>query len=357
MSRFLPWLIAALALAVAACAAEPVTPEQRVKVNAILATVKADNPPSELVAEDALVKEGKALLPAMAAILLEKRGDFHQADMPLRHLVESFDSGHLTAQITALDQAIFRLASGVNPRQRIIEWAHALKFADDGRAFTREFLPLPVLDIETDRLQRVFPAYRFYFVYLPGYLGGAAPPEEIVRALLVPDPLRVINLFAVDKAGHVSLMTRAVEGLQEVDRTVVGIPGDIGALEALFSDILPPVKTADAAKDAVGAWLRLTTSFWLWSNQPLAFSPIADADLTAAPGAVWSFVAMGVVRVAPLNNNKGQITALLSFDAAGKLGMVMETPQLELSLAPQPCSAPPPAGGPRGGGPAPLAAE
>lgn len=325
-------LFAIFAVAIIALAADTPTPGQRARVEAILATINVENPASELAAEDVLVKEGAQLLPAMREMLPVRRLRLQRVNEPckcLNHWENEGDAAKLASEITALDQAIFRVTNKVNPRQAITTWAHALKF-DDGRAFTREFLPLPVLDIETDRLQRIFPNMRFYTAYLPGYQGGAAPPDELLKSFQVPAPLvQAMNLFAVSNTGKLALISQADQGLK-----------------TFLQVALPPVKTDIAAKDAAYAWLRLTTAFWVWNNQPLAFLPIADDAMTVKHGAAWPLLVDGTVKVAPLNENKGQISVQMAFDAAGKLVTATETPEIELGLYPLPPMSAPPGGGP-----------
>jgi hypothetical protein len=329
MFRFVVLLVVVVA-GIAAVVAAPPTPAQRERVNAILATVTPDNPQSVLAAEEALVREGQALLPAMREALPVRRARLKAENEPckcLNHWEDESNAARLASEITALDQAIFRLANGVNPRKAITDWAHALKFAD-GRAFTREFLPLPVTDVETGRLEGIFPAYRFYLVYLPGYQSGAAPPEEVLRAFQVPAPLQAINLFAVNTAGRLALITQAESGLK-----------------VFFQGALPPVKTEAAARDGAYAWLRLTTAFWWWNNQPLPFLPIAEHTLVVERGAAWPFLASGTVRVMPFNGNTGRIDVQMAFDAAGRLTTVKETREIELAQLAVPMSAPPVGGG------------
>jgi hypothetical protein len=336
-----------------AFAAIQVPPAQRARVETILSAVPAENPGSQVAAEDALVKEGKALLPALVELLAEKRARLRRANEPckcMNHWEDDHGAAKLAAQILVLDQAIFRLMYNLNPRTIIVDWAHTLKFAD-GRAFTREFLPMPLADVETDRLQRIFPDYRFYLANLPGYQGGAAPPEELLRSLEVPAPLvQGVNLVAVDRGGRIRLATHALAHLElVVERTAPARPS---GLDELFQDILPPVKTEAAAKDAAYAWLRLTTVFWRWGYQPLAFLPVLDTDLSATKERNLQITACGRVRVTPFNGNSGKLDATLIFDIGGKLLQVTETPAIEFGpIMLPPMSAPP------GGGAAGLAPE
>ena len=80
----------------------------------------------------------------------------------------------VTAELAALDQEL------------IVTWAHGLKFAD-GRAFTREFTPVGITDAA---LAATFPDTNCYTVLLPGYFGGAAPPEELLLSLEALEPLQ-----------------------------------------------------------------------------------------------------------------------------------------------------------------------
>lgn len=329
MFRFIFALIACCLLAPTFAANAPApTQEQRARVETILDAINQENIAGQ-VAEDALVKEGTLLLPAMQELLTAKREQLQLLPAQckyLNHWEIAGGAAKLASQITALDQAIFRFTFNVNPRSAIIDWAHALKFPD-GRAFARQFVPEPVLDVETDRLQRIFTTSRFYLVYLPGYQGGAAPSPWVLQAFMIPTPLQAINLFAVDKTGKVTLMTGP----------------DLGVKGGALLHSLPRTTTS---RDIAYAWLRLTTSFWWWNNEPLAFLPITEADISVMPGTANTSIVHGVVRVAPLNNNKGQLTVELTFDADGKQALVKETPEIELApiLLLPPCS-PPPGGG------------
>ncbi|MHB9022739.1 MAG: hypothetical protein ACYC7E_00985 [Armatimonadota bacterium] len=211
-------------------------------------------------------------------------------------------------------------------RGLITTWAHNLKFAD-GRAFTREIDAQLIAD---DRLARLYPDTFFYVVQLPGYLGGAAPSDEILRSLAVPAPLQRSNVFAVSKDATLRLLT----GLM--------------SREQYFQSLLPPIKTAALARTAAAAWLRLTQEYIWYHNYRPSFS-ITEMDFPVKElhGNYMNLEVTGKAVVDPKSNAKGDITVVMRFAVDGKLQFATETNNVEFGMIPLPPSAAP--GGPGGG--------
>lgn len=239
MTRILLLLLLAGVAGGLARGAAAATPAERAA--AILAAVVPGVPESRAAAEEALVKEPD-LLPAIREALAARR-TAPEGAAPL-------EAERLQAEVEVLDRAGVRLQWRMNPPQLIQQWLAKQTFPD-GHKFTREATPLRLAD---DRLLRAFPDQLFYLVSLPGYQGGAAPPEEVLQALAAPPPLTALNLFAVKK-----------------DRTLRLI-ADAGQLAAFFGEALAPAKSREAIKDDLYAWLRLHAAFRWWNNRPLAFA-------------------------------------------------------------------------------------
>lgn len=271
--------------------------------------------------ENQLVQKGLDFVPALQQLLATRRTTLVQLKAPVRYLNywDTPEAAKLAGQIVALDQAIFRLTNTVNPRGAIVDWAHTLKYAD-GRVFTREFLPIPVIDVETDRLQRLRPTRRFYVAYFPGYPGGVQPPEDVLRQYELPRELRRVTLFVTDQTGWVYPIYQ---------------PPDTGMSMAVMPVPYRPTHARIGnPQEAAYIWLRLTTAFWWWNEAPLPFLPISDADITSA-STNYSRLVHGVINVAKLNGNSGRITLDIRFDVDGGLVGITETPEVTLAPLPQ----------------------
>ncbi len=217
----------------------------------------------------------------------------------------------VTAELATLDQEL------------ILAWAHGLKFAD-GRTFSREFTPERITD---DALAVLFPDTSCYTVLLPGYFGGAAPPEELLRSLEVPEPLQRINVIVVGKDATIQLLTT------------------VQSREEFFRTALPPVTTEVLGRQAVAGWLRLAGEY-IWEFNVHPTFTINEKDFTAAYQKIMppQLVVTGKAVADPKSNAKGDITTTMVFSEKGELLTVTEIPQVVFGFIPLP-----PAAAPHGG--------
>ncbi|HEV8438837.1 MAG TPA: hypothetical protein VGT40_12135 [Methylomirabilota bacterium] len=160
-----------------------------------------------------------------------------------------------------------------------------------------------VLPISEDALAGALPGLRFYVLRFRQYPVAIEPPNR----------LEASNLFVVKLNGVVEHIRNAQ------------------ALEGLFRATLAPV-TADAqARVAAKAWLRLVEEFH--QDGLFQFSVPDDALLIVADG-VGGRRVTGKAVVTPQGGNKGEITASLTFDKAGRLVSGSETASLKRGIRP-----------------------
>lgn len=299
------WLL--LALGLAALGAHAADPNQWVIAETLL-TVQPYDQKSQHEAADRLAADGQGHEKAIRQVLNQ------QLDLLAKAQAKGADDEIAVTRrrVNALNEALARIEWKFSPTATLTAWLRTLKRAN-GEVFDCEADPIAIVD---PRLEQVFPNQRFYLVYFPGYRGGAAPPEELLESLRVPEPLREINVVAVGK-----------------DKTV-RVATDNDTLLVLFQALLPPVKTAAAAADATYAYTRLSESFFFWGERPLPFS-IVPANVTTVKTAA-GFTGKGKATVVPVNGNAGELCVTLTFDAAGKPVKAEVLPQLELKMLPMP---------------------
>ncbi len=210
-------------------------------------------------------------------------------------------------------------------KELIKNWAHCLKFTD-GREFTREINPNL---ISNNQLTTIFSNKFFYSIQLPGYFGGAAPNEMILRSFDVPTPLQRTNIIAIDDNVNLWLMT------------------DLNTRQQFFQTALPIIDTEVTAGNATQAWLRLAGEFVWQFNQNPAFN-ISEKDITSKKltDGKNKLEITGKAVVVQESNVKGDIIATLMFTKDGKLSSAIETQNIDFSAIPLPPSAAP--GGPGG---------
>lgn len=157
--------------------------------------------------------------------------------------------------------------------------------------------------VEDESLKKLQPGSHWFGVLFPQYPIGIEPPA----------PLKVANVFVVDKDGKMIALI------------------DIPALEKYFKAHFPAVKNEAEANATLRAWLKLSQhihgdGFYQFElGVPFA---IELNDLKKPTKA------QGVAKVKPIGGNKGQITATLAFDAAGKLASVKEAARLIEGIRP-----------------------
>lgn len=144
--------------------------------------------------------------------------------------------------------------------------------------------------VRDEAVARAFPRYTFF--------------TKVYRQwpLIAPRPvgMKLWNIFAVGPDGKVHHIS------------------DAKGLEALFKDGAAPAREDDQAKDDVRAWLRLAQElqqdgFYTFKLEDDSTKANSDKDGRTATGKV--VVTMG---------GNGEITAAMTFDAAGKLTKVEE---------------------------------
>lgn len=188
MKYALPLLLICFALAMPGWAVpQPATPEtatpgvtteQIATVKAILATIKENIEASQVAAEDALVKEGKAILPALLAAPVADNG---KPDVPA-----------LTRQqAVVVREAVVRLTWDANPRA-IVKQALAARAAKAGKKPSELFIGAPELITDTSVIS-TFPGNLFYVVSL------RAVPEP-TPALLVVNGNAIASTAATPRA-------------------------------------------------------------------------------------------------------------------------------------------------------------
>lgn len=156
----------------------------------------------------------------------------------------------------------------------------------------------------TDRaVSAAFPDYHFYVLRFRQYPVAMVPPE----------PLGANNLFVVKPDS-------AVEQIR-----------DAPALENFFRAALTPVTTADHAKEAATAWLRLAEEFH--QDGFFQFS-IPDDSLHVTSDSAGGLRIMGKAIASGQSGNGGEITASLVFDQAGRLAKASEVASLKRGIRP-----------------------
>lgn len=295
----------ALAPAPATEPAPAPTPDPQAKVTAILANVKAGDTATLEVAEDALVNEGQESVPVLRDTLRAQT----EALAKLQTEAGTAEAmTQATAVIDVLDSAIIRLSWGWNPRKALDDWVGRLKNTD-GDAYRLPIRPRRVTD---DSVARLFPNHLFYIVRFPA-------------AATFPFPLRIMNLFVLQRDGTVLLLSESK------------------GMETFFIDNLPVVMPEDeeTAKNVAGVWLRLTQEFA--GDGSLRFAIPADKlEATYRRSAMSSLDGWRVSGQAAVDQKSGfvgDITVNMTFNAFGKLKSVMEMQ----TIAPVPPVETPPA--------------
>jgi len=210
-------------------------------------------------------------------------------------------------------------------KELITVWAHSIKFAD-GRIFARKIEPILIND---EHLVNLFPKIYFYSLQLPGYFGGAAPSEMILRNFEVPAPLQRSNIIAVNNDATIWLMT------------------DQASRQQFFQSFSPLVKSDAAARTCAAGWLRLSQEFvWQFNENPPFNIVEKDFIVKELHDNNMKMEVTGKAVVDPKSNTKGDITAILLFTNEGKMKSVTETQNIDFGLVPLPPSAAP--GGPGG---------
>jgi hypothetical protein len=160
-----------------------------------------------------------------------------------------------------------------------------------------------ITEVTGDSLARALPGDRFYVLRFRQYPSALKPPE----------PLHANTLFVVKPDGSVDF-----------------IP-DTKVLEGFFRAAVEPARTDTEAKETVKAWLRLTQEFH--QDGFLRFS-IPDEAFHATATSEGGKQVTGKAVVEPQGGNRGEITAALRFDPAGKVTAAAETADIKRGIRP-----------------------
>lgn len=268
------------------------TTEQKARVSQILASIDLAQPATWDIAEESLVKEGPALLPAMnaafadtcTAIVEVQSGQRDLGDLPL-----------LQTQADVLDRAIIRLTWGINPPALIQQWANTQVQTPEPFQLPR---PARIADAQVTTL---FPTYLFYIVRFRQY--------PVARML--PAPLTANNIFVVGKDSAVQHLT------------------DVKGLEKFFRNNLPPVNQPATATTAMYAWLRISQEF----VQDGMFQFTIPADRIVVTPTNGGLKVTGAAVVVPNGANRGEVTATMTF-TQGELVGVEQTSTVKAGMRP-----------------------
>jgi hypothetical protein len=159
-----------------------------------------------------------------------------------------------------------------------------------------------VVPVQSDAVSEVLADYQFVAVVFSPYPVARPTPKGFKQG----------NVYAVSKDGTLKLLTDAEE------------------LQKFFAANAAKAKDEKTAKEALTAWLRLTQEF----SQDGFFDFAVNADSLKVEKDKEGLKATGIDAVKPKNGDKGEIKAVLSFDADGKLTKVDETRNVEAGNRP-----------------------
>jgi hypothetical protein len=158
------------------------------------------------------------------------------------------------------------------------------------------------LPVQSDVVNKVLADYQF--------VGVVFSPYPVARP--VPKGFKQGNVYAVSKDGTLNLMTNPDE------------------LQKFFAAHAAAAKDEKPAKEALAAWLRLTQEL----SQDGFFEFAVDVDSLKVEKDKEGLKATGINAVKPKNGDKGEIKAVLTFDADGKLAKVDETRNVQAGNRP-----------------------
>jgi hypothetical protein len=160
-----------------------------------------------------------------------------------------------------------------------------------------------ITPIEDESLKKLQPGSHFFGVLFPQYPIGIDPPA----------PLKVGNVFVVDKTGR-----------------MVAIP-DIENLQTFVKANFPVATTEADANTTLRAWLMLSQHIHGDGYYQFELGLPFQVQLDDAKKPTR---AEGVARVKPMGGNKGQITVALAFGGNGKLASVKDVAKLVEGIRP-----------------------
>jgi hypothetical protein len=276
------------------------TEQDRKTVADILATIDPAKPESAANARQQLINKGPAIYPAMK----ESRACANF----------SGTKGGRTAS-DVLDAAIAVTEWKVQAADKVRQWC--------AKETKQENIQVNPAAFSDEVLTRNFPDFVFYVVRFPMYPVTMAPPEPLLSA----------NFFAVakdDKANH-------------KDGKVLPLT-DQAVLKQFFTDNFPAVKEEANAKDAVQAWLTLSTEF---ANDGMMHFVIPPDQIKAAKkGDHWEATGAatlgggqaGAPKVKPghiaFRGDRGEISVTITFDDKGKFKDAVQTEDIQRGIRP-----------------------
>ncbi len=228
-----------------------------------------------------LMEKGKDFVPAMRAMLHEDR------------LVRAVDSLDLRApRRKAVDSAIVQLEWSFDPVAAIEKWTAGQKMPGDGKTDEEQPLKLqnkPEHLILDEKAAALLPGYLIYTSHFEPVPGGAALRVGAGKA----QPAAQHYVFTVDTKGNV----------ESIDKNT--------AVNFLIQN-LPPIKGAEAAKDALTLWLRLCEQFV--GQGSMLFEIDRDGMKTQQTARGFMVNGRSVVKVSnSLMKDSGQVDAQMTF--------------------------------------------
>lgn len=276
------------------------TEQDRKTVADIIRTIDPAKPESAANARQQLINKSPAIYPAMKESLA--CGNFPGTTRGL-------------AASDALKAAIAATEWKVQAADKVRQWC-----AKETKQENIQVNPAPFSD---EALTRNFPDYVFYVVRFPMYPVTMAPPE----------PLQSANFFAVakdDKTNH-----KDGKVLPLMDQTV---------LKEFFIANFPAVKEEANAKDAVQAWLTLSTEFANDGMMHFTISPdqikaAKKGDHWEATGAATLDDGLAAGQKRPpgrikFRGDQGGITVTITFDDKGKFKDAVQAEDIERGIRP-----------------------
>ncbi|MEI6521400.1 MAG: hypothetical protein WCO98_15385 [bacterium] len=267
------------------------TEEQRVLVRTALAAIAPDDETTLGAVETKLVENTDITSDTLRLIMNEKIVDLSALESDFdAALADKVVLRRIRMEIDILSSAVVNRDWKINPRKLVYDWLTTQKDTD-GNTFDPESQPRIINSTIT---AKIFPDYVFFKITFT--------PYPTPRTL--PTTVNEQNLFAVDKTGKVTYLPNPAE------------------LEKFFKSNTVPVKTDADAKNALNAWLLLSTQY----SAHIALNFVnPKLDEIAVNTDAANITAAGKSNIMNVTSSVGTITATLTFDAAtGKLTTVKE---------------------------------
>ncbi|MFB3892860.1 MAG: hypothetical protein ACE15C_12635 [Phycisphaerae bacterium] len=249
-----------------------------------IGAIDANKPETLAAAQKALVDKGASIVPAVQAALPGSTGPARQA----------------------LEGALVTLVWKTEPAKVIKDWV-----LSKNKDFKAE-LP-PAVMIVDDSLTKKFGDFRFYLIAY----------RSFPVAMMPPAPLAGRNIFILTRDGKVEHVTTA-DGLKK-----------------FFMGYFPAVASEDDCKDAVNAWLRLSTE--IHSDGMMRFAFPQDRIKVTKTDNGWEATGTatlgggaggGPLRPKPVAGDRGTLDVAITFDAKGKITNIAEEVNIQAGMRP-----------------------